>query len=134
MATAKKTSKPKAKKPAVKKTAKKTTKRGTSSALAVIQSGGKQYIIGVGETLKVEKLKGIKKDGSVVFDNILLIIDGKAIKMGNPFIKGAKVSAKVEEEGKAKKITVLKYKRKTRYRVKKGHRQPYSKIKITEIK
>ncbi len=87
-----------------------------------------------GESLRVERIKNAGKDGSVVFDKALLVADGENIKIGAPYVEGAKITAKIEGEGKAKKITVLKYKPKTRYRVKKGHRQQYSKIKILEIK
>lgn len=111
---------------------KKTKNEKTKTA--VIQTGGKQYLVGEGESLKVEKLKGAQKDGAIDFNDVLLTIDGDSVKIGNPTIAGAKVTAKVEEEGRSKKITVLKYKSKTRYRVKKGHRQNYSKIKIMEIK
>lgn len=101
---------------------------------AVIQTGGKQYLVKEGESLRVEKLKGAKKDGTIDFNDVFLTIDGDGIKIGNPTVTGAKVTAKVEEEGRSKKITVLKYKAKTRYRIKKGHRQQYAKIKILDIK
>lgn len=104
---------------------------------AVIQTGGKQYLVKPGDALKIEKIKATEKDGSVVFDKVLLIVDGPAspqggenIKIGKPFIEGAKIIAKIVEEGREKKITVLHYKPKTRYHKKAGHRQPYTKVKI----
>ncbi len=87
-----------------------------------------------GEILKVERIKNIGKDNKITFDKVLLLIDEKEVKIGSPYIENAKVTAKIESEGKGKKITVLKYKSKTRYRVKKGHRQQYTKIKILDIK
>ena len=101
--------------------------------LAVIQTGGKQYLVKPGDKLKIEKIKA-GKDGNVVFDKVLLLADDKNVKIGAPYIEGAKVLAKSEGEMRGKKITVLRYKSKTRYRKKKGHRQTYTKIKIIEIK
>jgi len=99
--------------------------------MAVIQTGGKQYRVSPGESLKIEKLSGELKAGSkITFDKVLLLDDGKSVKIGTPYIEGATVEAEFEEGGRNKKVTVLKYKRKTRYRKKYGHRQPYSKIKI----
>ena len=87
-----------------------------------------------GQTLKVEKLKDAKEGGIVSFDKILLLIEGEEIKLGKPYVEGAKVSAEVKKEGRAKKVTVLRYKRKTRSRKKKGHRQPFTEVIIQEIK
>ena len=103
---------------------------------AVIQTGGKQYIVKEKQTLKIEKLKNAKTNGDVSFDQILLVAgaDGDDIKVGKPFVDGASVSAKIRGEGRAKKITILRYKSKTRSRKKKGHRQPYTEIVIKEIK
>jgi large subunit ribosomal protein L21 len=108
------------------------------SILAVIQTGGKQYLVKEGDSLRVEKIKNIGKDGSITFDKVLFLADDKSaeggVKIGAPYIEGAKVLAKSEGEMRGKKITVLRYKSKTRYRKKKGHRQTYTKIKIIEIK
>lgn len=101
--------------------------------LAVIQTGGKQYLVKPGDKLKIEKVKAVK-DGNVVFDKVLLIVDDKDVKIGVPYIAGAKVTAKSEGEMRGKKITILKYKSKTRQRKKKGHRQTYTKINIIDIK
>lgn len=112
----------------------KKIKKETDNKLAVIQTGGKQYLVGIGQSLKVEKIKGAQKDSIVDFNEVLLVIDGDSVKIGNPVVENAKVKAQVEEEGRNKKITIQKYKAKTRYRLKKGHRQHYMKIKILEIK
>jgi large subunit ribosomal protein L21 len=101
---------------------------------AVIQTGGKQYVVKTGDVLKVEKIKNTKVGEILKFDNILLVADDKNIQIGKPFVDGAIVEAKIEEEGKNKKITVLRYKSKTRYHKKKGHRQPYTKISIASVK
>ena len=101
---------------------------------AVIETGGKQYLVQAGQILKVEKLKDAKEGGIVSFDNVLLIIDGEEIKLGKPYLEGARVSAEVKKEGRAEKVVVLRYKRKTRARRKMGHRQPFTEVIIQEIK
>ncbi len=101
--------------------------------LAVIKTGGKQYIVKPGNKLRIEKIDA-KENDQVEFDQVLLVEKSKKVNIGNPLVKGAKVSAKVLEQGKGKKLTVFKYKAKTRYKVKKGHRQPYTAIEIKEIK
>lgn len=103
--------------------------------IAVIATGGKQYRVSEGQTLKIEKIKGAhKKGGKITFDKVLLVDDGKNATIGMPYIKGAKVEAELVEEGRNQKIDVIKYKAKSRYFKKRGHRQPYFKIKITSIK
>ena len=97
---------------------------------AVIKTGGKQYKVAEGDVLRVEKLEF--KDGNVVFDEVLLVVNGE-VKVGQPIVSGAKVTAKVLEEGKGEKKMVFRYKSKTRQHKKKGHRQPYTKIQITKI-
>ncbi|MEW5907676.1 MAG: 50S ribosomal protein L21 [Patescibacteria group bacterium] len=104
-----------------------------NNEIAVIQTGGKQYLVKQGDKIKIEKIKAVK-NGDIVFDKVLLVVNGENIRIGTPFVEGAKVEAKVEEEGRAKKVIILKYKPKTRYRVKRGHRQRYIKIKILDIK
>ena len=99
---------------------------------AVIQTGGKQYLVKPGDTLKIEKIKK-PENGEIVFDKVLLIVDEDDIKIGKPFVDGAKVGAKIIEEGRGKKVIVLKYKQKTRYHKKAGHRQPYTKITISDF-
>lgn len=102
-------------------------------SLAVIKTGGKQYCVKIGDVLKVEKLPLPGKEGEVVFDEVLLIDDGKKIIVGKPLIEGASVKAEFIEEGKSKKITAMKYKNKTRYRKFFGHRQNYTKVKVQKI-
>ena len=109
-------------------------KETNKNALAVIQTGGKQYLVKEGDSLRVEKIKNISKDNLITFDKVLLLVDDKDVKIGAPYIEGVKVLAKSEGEVRGKKITVLRYKSKTRYRKKKGHRQTYTKITIKEIK
>ena len=100
--------------------------------LAVIKTGGKQYKVKEGNWLKVEKIN--KKEGSnVVFDKVLLYSDEKKTEIGKPYVKGVKVIGKLVKQGKAKKITVIKYKHKIRYRRKKGHRQLFTQVKIEKI-
>ena len=102
---------------------------------AIVQIGGKQYKIKTGDQLKVEKIErsGIAQD-TIEFKDVLLVFneDGKEVKIGRPTLE-AKVLAKIIEEGRSKKVTVLKYKPKIRYRKKYGHRQPYTKIEIVDI-
>lgn len=100
--------------------------------LAVIKTGGKQYLVMPGNKIKIEKLN--KKEGEeVTFDEVLLLEKNKKLEIGTPFIKGIKVMGKVLKQGKAKKVIIFKYKPKIRYKVKKGHRQPFSEIQITKI-
>ena len=100
--------------------------------LAVIKTGGKQYLVEPGKKIKIEKIKG-KEGKEVTFKEILLVEKNKKVEIGTPLVKGAKVIAKILSQGKRKKVVVLKYKPKTRYKVKKGHRQPFTEVKITKI-
>ena len=95
---------------------------------AIIETGGKQYRVSVGEELYVEKLEAAP-EAEVVFDKVLMLDE----KVGAPQVEGAKVTAVVEKHGKGKKIIVYKYKSKKNYHKKQGHRQPYTKVKITAI-
>lgn len=102
---------------------------------AVIETGGKQYKVFAGTDLTIEKLPGDHKEGdTVVFDKVLLFDDGKKTILGNPYIKDAKVEATFEKEGKHRKLIVIKYRAKSRYFKKRGHRQPFSKVKIASVK
>ena len=102
---------------------------------AVIQTGGKQYKVSVGDTVKIEKLVGEHKGGDkITFDKVLLVDNGRDTTIGTPFITGAKVEAELVEIGRTKKIIVVKYKPKSRYLIRQGHRQHFFKIKILEIK
>lgn len=118
------------------KATKKATKKAISHAdgYAVFETGGKQYRATVGEEVKIEKLTGENKVGDkVVFDKVLLTDDGKTTKVGAPYIDGAKVSAEVVAVDRAPKVTVIKYKAKVNYFKKRGHRQPFLKVKVTSI-
>ena len=95
-------------------------------------AGGKQYLVLPGQKLKIEKLDA-KEGGKIVFDEVLLVSDDKKVEIGAPLVKGAKVEAKVLRQGRAKKIIVFRYHSKTRYRKKKGHRQPFTEVEITKI-
>ncbi len=99
---------------------------------AVIATGGKQYKVAEGDVVKVEKL-GAAVGESVTFDNVLMVSKDGDLTVGKPYVKNATVTATVEEEGKNKKIVVFKYKPKKGYSKKKGHRQPFTKIKIEKI-
>lgn len=100
--------------------------------LAVIKTGGKQYLVEPGQKLKVEKLDAPEGE-KIVFDEILLVADDKKIDVGTPLVRGAKVEAKVLKQGRRKKIIVFKYHSKTRYRKKKGHRQHFTEVEIIKI-
>ncbi len=101
---------------------------------AVIETGGKQYTVSEGDLITVEKLSGAGKTGAVTFDKVLLVDNGKDTTIGTPYIDGASVEGKIEAEGRAPKITVIKYKAKSRYFKKRGHRQPFAKVRISKIK
>ena len=98
---------------------------------AIIETGGKQYKVEEGDIIKIEKL-GLDAGSTVTFDQVLAVNDG-SLKVGKPSVEVANVSATVVEECQNKKIVVLRYKRKTGYKKKSGHRQPYTKVKIDKI-
>ena len=102
-------------------------------AFAIIKTGGKQYRVEPGQTLKIEKIEAAE-NGTVVFDEVLLTSDEKGVKVGAPHVAGAKVEAKLVKDGRAKKVIVFKYHSKTRYKKKKGHRQEFTEVEITAIK
>lgn len=99
---------------------------------AIIETGGKQYRVQEGDVLFIEKLDVAAGD-AVEFDKVLAVSNGSELTVGAPVVEGAKVSATVEKNGKAKKVIVFKYKAKKDYRKKQGHRQPYTKVKIEKI-
>jgi len=102
---------------------------------AVIQTGGKQYKVSKDSIVSIEKIKGeYKKGDKLTFDKVLLVDDGKDTTIGTPYITGAKINAEIVEIGRARKILVVKYKQKSRYLRRNGHRQPYFKVKILLIK
>jgi len=100
--------------------------------LAVIKTGGKQYLVEPGDKLKIEKID--KEPGKdMTFDEVLLFEKNKKLEIGTPFLKGIKVKAKVLEQDKYKKVIIFKYKPKKRYKKKTGHRQPYTLVEIESI-
>jgi len=99
---------------------------------AVIQSGGKQHRVSEGQVLKLEKLTS--ETGAIVdFDKVLMVANGEDISIGKPYVDGAKVSAEVVSHGRAKKIRVIKFKRRKHHMKQMGHRQWYTEVKITGI-
>lgn len=100
--------------------------------LAVIKTGGKQYIVSPGDKIKIEKLK-VEEGKEVEFSEVLLLEKDEKVELGDPTIKDAKVVGKVLEQGRDKKVIIFKYKAKKRYKVKKGHRQPFTEVEITKI-
>ena len=98
---------------------------------AIIATGGKQYKVSEGDVIRGEKL-GVEAGSAYTFDQVLMV-GGDEVKVGEPLVAGATVEASVLEDGKEKKIIVYKYKRKTGYHKKQGHRQPYTKVKIEKI-
>jgi len=99
---------------------------------AVIKSGGKQYKVEPGKVVRVEKLS-LEKGGKVEFDTVLAVSDGGQTTLGNPLVQRAKVTGTVVENDRAKKVIIFKYKRKKQYRVKRGHRQPFTAVQIDAI-
>ena len=98
---------------------------------AIIRTGGKQYRVSEGATLKVATLPG-EQGASVVFDEVLAL-GGEQAVLGKPLVAGAKVEAQIMEHGRDKKIVVFKFKRRKRYKRKQGHRQGFTRVKITSI-
>ena len=99
---------------------------------AIIRTGGKQYQVAAGDTVRVEKLKGEVGD-TIEISDVLLVADGDNVKVGQPLVEGAKVIARIAEQGRAKKILVFKKKRRKGYQVKNGHRQQFTALSIEEI-
>lgn len=99
---------------------------------AVVETGGKQYRVSAGHKIKVEKLNE-EEGGSFVFDKVLLVSDDGKTTVGTPYVDGAKVNAKVISQGREKKKLVFKFHSKTRYRKKKGHRQPFTEVEIISV-
>ena len=99
---------------------------------AIIKTGGKQYRVAPGGSLRVEKLDA-EEGATIEFDQVLLVGDGDAVSVGAPYVDGGKVMAVVQEHGKARKIEVVKFKRRKGYLRNRGHRQPFTRITVTEI-
>jgi len=99
---------------------------------AVLTTGGKQYRVQKGETLKIEKIPG-DVGAQVAFDQVLMVSDGDRVEIGQPLVENAVVNAHIVEQGKHKKILVFKYKRRKRFRRTQGHRQQFTAVKIDDI-
>ena len=99
---------------------------------AIVRTGGKQYQVACGDQVRVEKLEGNVGDNIDLVD-VLMVSDGDDVKVGQPVLENAKVTAKIAEQGRGKKVIVFKRKRRKGYRLKKGHRQSYTALKIEEI-
>lgn len=100
---------------------------------AVIKSGGKQYRVAEGDTIKVEKIEASEGD-KITLDDVLLVADGDDVKVGTPRVEGASVTATVKSQGRGPKIRIIKMKRRKHYRRQAGHRQAYTELAITGIK
>ena len=100
---------------------------------AVIQSGGKQYRVGVGDVIRVEKLD-VPAGDSVDLNEVLMVGDGDDVKVGSPTLAGSSVTAKVKAHGRGEKIRIIKFRRRKHYRKTAGHRQDYTELEITGIK
>lgn len=101
--------------------------------IAVIETGGKQYRVAEGDLVDIELLKNADSSKGVIFEKVLMVGEGKDIKLGNPYVEGSKVEGVIEKEDRQKKILVTKFKNKTRYFKRYGHRQPFHRVKITKI-
>lgn len=120
-------------KTAAKKTVKKAPKAAASD-ISIIETGGKQYLVSAGMKVKVEAMKGEHKVGDKIsFDKVLLSQSKDATTIGTPYISGAKVSGEITKISRHPKVTVIKYKAKSRYFKKRGHRQPYFEVQISEV-
>ena len=100
---------------------------------AVIKTGGKQYRVTEGQTLKVEKL-GAEEGASVEFDQVLMIADGDRVQVGAPYVEGARVTATVKSQGRGPKIVIVKFRRRKHYRKTQGHRQSYTELRVSGIR
>jgi large subunit ribosomal protein L21 len=99
---------------------------------AVIKTGGKQYKVQEGDTIRVEKLEASEGD-SIKLDTVLMLTDGEKVTVGTPLVAGASVSATVKAQGRGKKITIIKFRRRKHHRKQAGHRQSYTELSITGI-
>jgi large subunit ribosomal protein L21 len=99
---------------------------------AVIQTGGKQYRVSEGATLRVEKLTAAEGD-SVELDKVLMVADGDDVKVGTPYLQGSKVTATVKAQGRGDKVKIIKFRRRKHHMKRQGHRQAYTEIEVTGI-
>lgn len=100
--------------------------------LAVIKTGGKQYLVAPGQKIKIEKIE-IEDGSEIIFDEVLVLEKNRKVEIGTPFIKNVKVIGKVIKQGKGKKVIIFKYRPKTRYKKKQGHRQSFTEVEILRI-
>ncbi|MEI7884276.1 MAG: 50S ribosomal protein L21 [Clostridia bacterium] len=99
---------------------------------AIIENGGKQYRVSEGDVVSMEKI--VAEIGSTIFaEKVLMVVNGENVKVGSPIVEAAKVTLKIVEHGKGKKVVIFKFKAKKNYRRKQGHRQPYTKVMIDKI-
>lgn len=124
--------KPVAKKPTAKLAGGFASQKASRDRFAVIKTGGKQYVVYAGQKYDFEKLSA-EEGKDITFDQVLLVANGSDVKIGDPIVSGTKVTGKVISQFKDKKVTVLKYKPKKRYRKTTGHRQQMTKVEITKI-
>ncbi len=99
---------------------------------AVVKTGGKQYRLSEGDTIRVETLD-VEEGSSIEFDNILMVADGENVKVGTPYVDGSKVVATVKSHGRHKKIEIIKFNRRKNYDRRTGHRQNYTELEVTRI-
>ncbi len=99
---------------------------------AVLRTGGKQYRVAAGDTIKVEKLEG-KAGDAVELKDVLLLAEGENVLLGRPLIEGALIKAEILEQDRARKVVIFKYRRRRRYRRKTGHRQPFTALRVVDI-
>lgn len=99
---------------------------------AIIETGGKQYRVSEGEVIFIEKLEALEEE-VVQFDRVLTVVNNGEVVVGKPVVAGATVTGKVVSHGKGKKIFIFKYKAKSNYRIRQGHRQPFTKVLIEKI-
>jgi len=102
-------------------------------ALAVIKTGGKQYLVFPGQKIKIEKIKNKKEGEEIIFDEILLLEKDGEIEIGTPLVEKKEIKGKILKEGKDKKVVIFKYKPKKGYKIKKGHRQIFSEVEIASF-
>ncbi len=102
-------------------------------SFAIIETGGKQYRIAEGDVFKVEKIAEHKAGDTVVFDKVLLIDDGEKVEVGTPYLEDKTIEVTLTEEGKGKKLHIQKFKSKSRYKRRVGHRQSFAKVEVKNI-
>ena len=99
---------------------------------AVIATGGKQYLVHKGDQIQVEKL-ALAPGKTIEFDQVLLLADGDDVSIGTPYVEGGRVTAEVQENARARKVEIIKFKRRKQHMKRMGHRQYYTQVKITDI-